>query len=146
MLRMRRQPQETAAEEVEVFPSGVTSETFWWWPWQTLPSNATTTDEDEVWNSGRFPPASISFTFNAPFRCTRIELLPRMDPKTGTVVHEIRTGSDVFNYRGCATDNEWIKAAFGGDGLRVKSVEILTLQSPSWVAWRRVRFWKSKVK
>ena len=144
MLRMRRQPQETT-EEVEVFPSGATSDAFWWWPWQTLPSNATTANEDEVWNSGRFAPASICFTFDAPFRCTRIELLPCMEPKTGSVVHEIRTGSDVFNYSGSATDNVWIKAAFGGDGLRVKSVEILTLQSPSWVAWRRVRFW-TKVK
>ena len=62
-----------------------------------------------------------------------------MSPETGPVLHEIRTASDVYRYAGRATDRQWISAELNGQ--KVKTIEVVTLQSPSWVAWRRVRFW-----
>jgi hypothetical protein len=64
-----------------------------------------------------------------------------MVPTSGAVVHEIRMGSDVYRYSGRATDRRWIHAELSPGGQRVKAIEIVTLESPSWVAWRRVRFW-----
>lgn len=146
MLRQRRRQQpERPVKEVEIFPSEATSScTTWWaWPLHAPPSNALTDNEEEIWNAGQFAPAGIRFEFAAPVRCTRIDLLPCMSPEAGTVVHEIRAGSDVYRYAGRATDRRWINADMNPDGQRVKSIEIVTLESPSWVAWRRVRFWST---
>ncbi len=145
-LRQRRPPQQktTPTEETEITPAEATSDSSRWWPLHTPPSNALTDDEEAIWNAGQFAPASIRFEFATPVRCTRIELLPCMSPESGAVVHEIRAGSDVYRYSGRATDRRWIHAELNPDGQRVKAIEVTTLQSPSWVAWRRVRFWTSR--
>lgn len=144
-LRLRRQPP-PENPEVEVFPCSTTSssDVFWWWPSSSPPSNVLTANEDEIWNAGRFAPASIRFTFDMPFTCKRIELLPCMVPTTGTVVHEFRTASNLTQIRLEATDRQWIRVDFPGDGWRFKTIDIVTLESPSWVAWRRIHFWKKK--
>ena len=142
MLRQRRQPR-PALEEKELFPASATSSSdgmmSWWSP--HIPNNALTENEDEIWNAGQFAPASIRFEFDTHIRCTRIDLLPCMEPKSGHVVHEIRAGSDVFRFSGRATDRRWIQAELSPEGQRAKTIEIHTLESPSWVAWRQVRFW-----
>ncbi len=142
MLRQRRQPR-PALEEKELFPASATSPSegimSFWSPHP--PTNALTENEDEIWNAGQFAPASIRFEFDTHIRCTRIDLLPCMEPKSGNVVHEIRTGSDVYRFSGRATDHRWIQAELNPDGQRARTIEIHTLESPSWVAWRRVRFW-----
>jgi hypothetical protein len=136
---MRRQPQPPTGVEVEIFP--VSSSTDDWWR-QGQTSNTLSTDENEVWNSGRFAPVCIRFEFEKSVRCTRVELLPCMSPESGTVIHEIRAGSDVFRFSGRAVDSKWINAEINAE--RIKSIDIQTLKSPSWVAWRRVRFWTTK--
>ena len=140
-LRQRRTHRvDTAADLSEITPEIATSDCTVWWPLlRAPPSNALTDNEEAIWNAGRFAPASIRFEFAAPVRCTRIELLPCMSPETGPVLHEIRTASDVYRYAGRATDRQWISAELNGQ--KVKTIEVVTLQSPSWVAWRRVRFW-----
>ena len=138
MLRMRRQPQPSGVE-TEIFP--ISSSTDDWF--QINPtSNTLSNNENEVWNSGRFAPACIRYEFETSVRCTRVELLPCMSPESGDVIHEIRAGSDVFRFSGRAVDRTWINAEIKAE--RVKSIEIHTLKSPSWVAWRRVRFWTTK--
>jgi hypothetical protein len=140
-LRQRR-PQTTT--ETEVFPSSASSDaSSWWWPAASPASNALTADENEIWNAGRFAPASIRFTFDAPFTCKRIELLPCMVPRKGPVVHAFRTASFATQIRLDAADRQWIAVDFSGDGLHFRTIEIATLESPSWVAWRCVRFWKN---
>ena len=144
MLRMRRKP-DTPEECIEIFPSSVTasSDSFWWWPTFTPAYNAITSNEDEVWNAGRFAPASIRFSFDTTVRCSRIDLLPHMEPRTGEVEHEFHLMNFASSIKGTATDNEWIHAVFKNtEELQTKSIEIKTVSSPSWVAWRRVRFWK----
>jgi hypothetical protein len=144
MLRMRRQPQPTK-EYIEVFPSSVssTSDSFWWWPTFTPASNTLTTNEKEIWNAGRYAPASIMFSFDTPFVCSRIDLLPCMEPKTGQVVHECYIANFVSVLKVVANDNEWIYTEIKTEDQKTKTIEIRTIESPSWVAWRRARFWKS---
>lgn len=148
LLRQRRQLlQQRAAEETEIFPSTATSPAeVWWWP-PSKATNALTENEEQIWNHGGYAPAYIRFEFDVPFRCARIDLLPRMVPKSGTVVHEIRVGaSEVYRFSGRASDRDWIHADLNPDGQRIKVVEIHTIESPSWVAWRRVRFWAHVIK
>ena len=144
-LRLRRQFPEN--ELIEVFPRGAcsSSDAFWWWPPSYPASNALTANEDEIWNAGRFAPAGIRFTFETPITCSRIELLPCMSPKAGPVVHELRTGSNNFQIVLDASDRQWIRVDIPNGGWRFKTINLLTLESPSWVAWRRVRFWKQPV-
>ena len=144
MLRQRR-PQQPLRAEMELFPCEAAPMcTKWWrWPLHSPASNVLTGDEDEIWNAGQFAPAGIRFKFAAPVRCTRIELLPCMSPETGNVVHEIRMGSNVCQYSGRASDRRWIYAELNPDGQEVKTIEIKILESPSYVAWRRVRFWSA---
>lgn len=141
-LRHRHRSSETP--EAEVLPCSSTSESdaFWWWPPSCPAANALTANEDEIWNAGRFAPAGIRFAFDAPFRCSRIELLPCMVPAKGAVVHEFRSGGGVYQIRTEATDRRWIRVEFEGGGMEIEKLDIVTLASPSWVAWRRVRFWK----
>ena len=142
MLRQRRQQQQ---DETELVPLSATSSSDSMWMWTSTPaSNALTSNDDEIWNAGRFPPAHIRFEFDSAVQCTRIDLLPCMKPATGAVVHEIHTGSDVYRFSGQATDHRWIRVELNPNGQRVKAIEIHTLESSSWVAWRRVRFWTVK--
>ena len=136
MLRKHRTPQ-----EAEIFPTTVSASTDGWWWARTSASNTLNADDDKIWNAGKYAPASIRFDFDAPVRCTRISLLPCMSPESGHVRHEIRVGTDVYKFSGRATDRQWIHADINADGQRVKFIQINTLTSPSWVAWRRVRFW-----
>jgi hypothetical protein len=143
----------------------------------TSPFSVLTSDRYEIWNAGHFAPAGLRFDFAAPFWCTRVDLMPRMVPETGDVVHELRVhaapppspvaagrsgggGGGGATYRRTlrcrASDGEWIRVGFpgsatavgkGGEGgasaavLVHRTVDLVTLASPSWVAWRRVRFW-----
>jgi hypothetical protein len=136
MLRQRRTPRPT-----EIFPSKVSSSSDGWWWAKSNPLNSLSTDEEKVWNAGRYAPAYIRFDFDKPVQCTQIDLLPCMQPESGAVKHEMHIGPNFkYKFAGHARDRCWIHAELTNRPL-VKFVQIHTLESPSFVAWRRVRFW-----
>jgi hypothetical protein len=136
MLRKRR----TSPPYTEIFPAKVSSSTDGWWWAKTDPCNVLSTDEEKVWNAGKFAPAFIHFEFNPPVRCTRIALLPCMSPKSGSARHEICVGSRSQTFFLNAADRKWILVDVTNKE-PVKCIRIQTLESPSFVAWRRVQFW-----
>jgi hypothetical protein len=141
MLRQRKQLQQQRADEIEIFPSKATSPSDTWW-WLYPASNALTENEEQIWNAGRFAPAFIRFEFAVPFNCTRIELLPCMVPASGSVTYKIHMGNaEVHNFTENSVDGKWMNVDLTQTGMRAKVIEVHTLDSPSWVAWRRVRFW-----
>lgn len=146
MLRQRKQQQQQRADEIEIFPTAATSPTDIWWWWHPA-ANALTENEDQIWNAGRFAPAFIRFEFAVPFKCTRIELLPRMVPASGSVTYKIHIGNaEAYNFTENSADRKWIDVHLTQTGMRAKVIEVHTLDSPSWVAWRRVRFWAQNVR
>jgi hypothetical protein len=120
-------------------PTSVSASTDGWWWAQTDPANTLSVDEDTVWNAGKHAPAYIRFDFDPPVRCTHIELLPCMEPKSGRVLHQLVVDSTPRNFEFTATDRKWIRMDLANQ--TVKSIKIHTLETPSFVAWRRVRFW-----
>ena len=65
-----------------------------------------------------------------------------MEPKSGRVLHQLVVDSTPRNFEFTATDRKWIRMDLANQtGERVKSIRIHTLETPSFVAWRRVRFW-----
>ena len=111
----------------------------------------------DYWNAGSFAPAAIRIHLGSiPVYVTRVSLEAVMVPAVGKVRHEIRTGltTDELHtacwYNGVAIDGESLQIQLsniaGGD-LRHRScfLEIKTHESPSWVAWRRIRVWKAVV-
>lgn len=103
-----------------------------------------------MWNARSFAPAWIRFDLGhtAP-PIERLELLPSMEPKTGTVEHRIRVGQTASSLDtvaiigGPCRDREWIRCKFP-QARRARFVEIFTTKSPSWVAWIRVRIWTER--
>lgn len=119
------------------------------------------------WNSGVFPPATLRLQLHgAPALLTRMMLQTEMLPTAMTRVrHEIRVGlsPDAMRsagwFEGVVSTKEWIEIPLDcevqlidGDNpdtpehqrRRARFIEIVTHESPSYVAWRRVRIWKRK--
>jgi hypothetical protein len=108
------------------------------------------------WNAGCHAPASIRIDLGSnPVYVTRIALEAVMLPAMGKVRHEIKAGltanelHTVCWYNGVAVDGEWIHLHTGNSAgdLRRRSrfLEVKTHESPSWVAWSRIRVWKAVV-
>lgn len=125
------------------------------------------------WNSGVFPPATLRLQLlhGAPASLTRMALQTELMPATATLArvrHEIRVGlsPDAMRsagwFEGVVSTKEWIDIPLDcgelqlldGDNTpadtpehqrrRARFIEIVTHESPSYVAWRRVRIWKRK--
>ncbi len=101
-------------------------------------------DLDSVWNSQQFAPEWFSITFDDFYLVDRIEMVVTQLP-AGPTTHEVWLGSGsdtrVLYKRliGVHTeDGQTLEVAISPPR-RLKEVFILTLDSPSWVAWREVR-------
>ncbi len=138
MLRKRRV---SLAPYTEVVPTAVSSSTDGWWWSRTDPCNVLSPDEEKVWNAGKFAPAFIHFEFNPPIQCARIALLPCMSPKSGSVRHEIAIGSSKPQTLHLNMADRKLLMLEIEHTNPVKCIRIHTLESPSFVAWRRVQFW-----
>jgi len=101
-------------------------------------------DADTIWNSGRYAPASIRIKLtDGPQRVTSVKLQAEMSPLKAMVHHEISVGSTIDNMHvvGCikrfVSHGAWFHLAVNDDN--VQFIEIKTIASPSYVAWKRIK-------
>jgi len=154
-MRRRLSEPRRVVEEEEIAPEqiwSVSASSDYAWPaaWIASPSSVLDPDESTMWNARSFAPAWIRFDLgHAALPIERLELLPSMEPKVGTVEHRIRMGQNASSMDtvaivgGPCRDREWIHCRFP-QPRRARFVEILTTKSPSWVAWIRVRLWTER--
>ena len=151
---IRKRVDKFSREVEEIHPSDVMSvsaSSDYTWPacWIARPENTLETDETRMWNSRSFGPAWIRFDLgpSEPY-VSRIDLLPSMHPASARVTHLVRMGKQpdlmetVMTFEGECTDRKWMVCRFVESHKRARYVEIYTPQSPSWVAWIQIRFWK----
>ena len=127
----------------EIVPRSVTSSSDinWISAWLTPVSNILLPNPSLIWNSRDFPPAWVGLDLGSVLDVSCVALMPCMDPPIGRVVHVIRAGPTregmrrVRAYEDSAEDGVWFLIPIRR---RVRYIEISTLLSPSWVAWRRV--------
>ena len=135
-----------------------TSRSHYLWPFPLFQaSNVLESNDSYYWNAGGFAPATIRIDIGstAAYYVTRIVLEAVMVPAMGKVRHEIRLGltqdtvHSVFWYTGVTVDGECLQIQLvkGLDDLRRRSkiLEVVTHESPSWVAWRRIRVWRAVI-
>ena len=107
--------------------------------WWVRPEDALKPDETSMWNARSFAPAWIMLDIREPGPCL-LRLLPSMEPKCGACVHEIWTGEHPDRMRLAATvreaccDRVWVERPL----TLARFVKVLTVASPSWVAWIRI--------
>ena len=121
-----------------------------WWPsilLFTRPDNVLSPDPNVMWNARSFAPAWIRFDLGRLMPCvSRMDLLPSMQPD-GFVVHRIRMGmysdrmEEVARLSGMCSDRTWIRFRLP-HSRRARYVEVMTVESPSWVAWIQIRLWQ----
>ncbi len=147
----------TSEEEISTSTLSASASSHYLWPFSIYCASHVLTFDKNYWNSGTFAPASITIDIGTmPVYVTRVALLTVMEPKTGKVRHQIRVGSTLEDmhsvcwYNGVIGDDEWMQVQLSdgnNNNPRRKSrfVQILTHESPSFVAWRRIRLWKANV-
>ena len=111
----------------------------------TEPKMAIDGNSDTVWNSGGFAPQWIQVDLGTPQILSKIKLQVSQNPR-GRTIHAIYGGltSDLFTLLdvvdGYTRDGDWLEASFlPTPNARVRYIKILTLKSPSWVAWREIQ-------
>ena len=104
---------------------------------------------NSIWNAGRFAPASIVLKLtDGPCHVTTIELLTEMSPLRAVVHHEIRGGLTPGTMRviscikGPVAHGTWLRVALNSE---VQFVEVATIASPSFVAWKRIRVYAAQL-
>lgn len=139
MIRQRRR-----ASEVEIKSLTAWSASRMMWPLVRYHACNVLDAGDSVWNSGKFAPVSIRVKLtDGPMYVTRLEMQVEMSPTLrGHVHHEIYAGKytgtmrEVGCVKGLVSHGSWIHVAVKEE---VQYLEIHTLDSPSFVAWRRIR-------
>lgn len=153
--------EKTAIFPDEEIPPSIltaTSKSHYLWPFSFFQASNVLEPNDYYWNAGGFSPATIHIDIGgggAAAYITRIVLEAVMVPVMGKVRHEVRLGltpdtmHTVYWYTGVTVDGECltIQLVNSTDDLRRRSkiLEIITHESPSWVAWRRIRVWKASM-
>jgi hypothetical protein len=101
-------------------------------------------DADTIWNSGRYAPASIRIRLtDGPQHVTSVKLQVEMSPLRAQVHHQISVGPTVASMRvvGCikcsVSHGDWLQVAVNTND--VQFIEIKTVSSPSYVAWKRIK-------
>jgi hypothetical protein len=124
----------------------ITSSSEWMWPLSFFSAcNVLNASGVRIWNSGKPAPAWIRFDLGSCNVC-RIELLAKIFGPGGNVGFRILTGYDhletAYTFNGFVVDDEWIVVSLKR---RTRFVEILTVSSPCWVAWKCVRIYTEHV-
>ena len=138
MMRQRRRPS-----EVEIKSLTACSTSHLMWPLVRYHACNVLDAGESIWNSGKFAPASIRIKLtDGPMYVTRLELQVEMSPTRANVHHEIHAGISAGTMRvigcvkGLVSHGSWIHVAVKDE---VECLEINTLDSPSFVAWRCIR-------
>lgn len=108
------------------------------------PSQAVDNDPATQWGAGADPVQWIEVDLEGAHRITEIRLLVAQWP-AGETVHRVQvrpsTASEyttVHELSGLTRDNDWLVFAPEAPLENVGQVRIVTLSSPSWVAWREI--------
>jgi hypothetical protein len=109
------------------------------------PNLAIDNDGATAWISGASAPGWIQLDLGEPVTFSRIRLNVMQDPP-GPTKHQIFAGptpdslTAIGTLEGNTTNNQWLELSHAGDNVRY--LKILTLSSPSWVAWREIEIYR----
>ena len=107
------------------------------------PERAVDEDTSTTWGAGADAPQWIEIDLGAEKTVSEIRLLTSQYP-AGETVHEVRVrGEDtvfetVMRFEGATEDLQWLIYQPDTPLENVRYIRIVTLSSPSWVAWREV--------
>ncbi len=137
-----------SGRDVEITSLTAWSESQRMWPMARYHACNVLDAGDSIWNAGKYAPASICVKLtDGPRRVSVIELHAEMSPIKALVHHEIRAGLSpcglrvVGSIQGCVSHGECLRVAVNAE---VQFVEVATLASPSFVAWRRIRLFEGQ--
>jgi len=135
--RRRKNAQAYDSSGYEIKSLTAWSESRMMWPLVRFDACNVLEEGDSIWNSGKFAPASIRLKFTGGMqRVTRVELQAEMSPLRAVVHHEIRAADVVVCVKGPVAHGAWIHVDLNCD---TQLIEIVTIASPSFVAWKRIR-------
>jgi hypothetical protein len=99
---------------------------------------------DNAWNSGGYAPAWVELDLGRNTLVTGIKLMPSQLPQSATTLHRVygrvagaRTEVLLAQVSGTTVDGTWTTVTFAKPR-SVRYVRVLTVRSPSWVAWREI--------
>jgi len=101
-------------------------------------------DPQKPWNSGGVAPGWIQLDLGQPTTIKRVRLLTAQNPP-GPTSHQILGGPTPDNLAplgtldGDTTDAQWLELQVKG---QVRYLKIVTLKSPSWVAWGEIEVYE----
>jgi hypothetical protein len=92
-----------------------------------------------AWGAGAAPVQHIEIEFGSPQTFWKIAALVDQDP-SGATTHQVTLdGAAAFTWAGVTSNGDWLSHKF--DTARTaQKVRITTTKSPSWVAWREIKF------
>ncbi len=106
-------------------------------------SNAIDGNLETVWNSGAEPEQWIQIDLGNPTTVSAIRLHVAQSPE-GETTHQVWLGADANNltliheFRGPTNDSGILEFILPSPITNVQFIKIVTIQSPSWVAWREI--------
>lgn len=107
------------------------------------PANAVDEVTETIWNAGAGPQQWIQINLGRPSTVTMIRLTISQYPD-GATDHQlwVRGPNDslkmIYEFRGNTTDNQTLEFKPASPLTNVQFIRILTVSSPSWVAWREI--------
>jgi hypothetical protein len=148
MAFLRKKNKDVDDAVVEIKSLTAWSESQLMWPLAQYHMCNVLDDADTIWNSGRYAPASIRIRLtDGPQHVTSVKLQVEMSPIRASVHHQISVGPTVDSMRivGCikcsVSHGDWLKVAVNQND--VQFIEIKTVSSPSYVAWKRIKVYGS---
>ncbi|MDC0711787.1 discoidin domain-containing protein [Stigmatella sp. ncwal1] len=128
-------------EDTQIFPVDAVASASWDWG---VPFAATNRDLLDSWAAGGVAPQWIEYDFGGSTQVRRIELVTNQYPSGATVHHiygaaTLGAWSLLGTIQGFTQDQQqlvWTGTA------NVRWIRVATSQSPSWVAWREIRFFE----
>lgn len=116
---------------------------------ETLPDKAFDGDFSNMWNAGTWPMAWIEVDLGRPTDITQILMTVEQTPSYTDTVHEIWLSSSTIgaDTSGAVLAQTLVGTTYTGQTLSVvfptpktaQHVQIRTISSPSWVAWREIQ-------
>jgi hypothetical protein len=107
------------------------------------PQNAADGNPETVWNAGSSVPQWIQLDLGTAAMVTRIRLIVAQSPD-GETTHQVFVGASpsdlrlIHQFRGFTSDNQVLDFTPTIPLSNIQFVKIVTLESPSWVAWKDI--------
>jgi F5/8 type C domain len=101
-------------------------------------------DPQKPWNSGGFAPGWVQLDLGQPTTIAKVRLLTAQNPP-GPTSHQILGGltpeslTSLGVLEGNTADAQWLELQVKG---QVRYLRVVTLKSPSWVAWGEIEVYE----